>query len=373
MVAILSWLQCFDGVCCNFIYDHRGNYIQSVPSYAVGFICIPGNIGFVSLLLCSLVMRTNNLSTLWPSGRIHLFAHYSTWLSSLCRRIWRNWTSKMLVRYILSSLCLRSREFFQLFFMQYMGTLVFSFCISLMMVVIICVLYLVIIIKSEVWPICHCLQFGHETMVCAVCLCIFLWICDMTGLLWGAFVSWWFLPQIWFLVTDRQYCYIARYPTDDWHLANMFSYIYFSVVVCLEVWIIIPLAHGQDLVSALTHPSHWHLPSQENKPSLEGWEISGSPCCVRRVSLDWFQVLLLLSFRGIMAWLEFIYSHRVQSMTSAIGRIRNGLKVLFCFMHATPSYYYHQADLLTFIEQHMLKDSRGMHKCSLGIFFGACV
>ena len=27
-----------------------------------------------------------------------------------------------------------------------------------------------IIIKSKVWPICHCLGLGHETMVCAVCL-----------------------------------------------------------------------------------------------------------------------------------------------------------------------------------------------------------
>ena len=31
-----------------------------------------------------------------------------------------------------------------------------------------------IIIKSEVWHICHCLWLGHETIVCAVCLSIFL-------------------------------------------------------------------------------------------------------------------------------------------------------------------------------------------------------
>ena len=36
-------------------------------------------------------------------------------------------------------------------------------------------LHLIIIIKSEIWPICHCLGLGHETMVHAVCLCIFLW------------------------------------------------------------------------------------------------------------------------------------------------------------------------------------------------------
>ena len=34
--------------------------------------------------------------------------------------------------------------------------------------------YLDINITSEVWPIYHCLWLGHETMVCVVCLSIFL-------------------------------------------------------------------------------------------------------------------------------------------------------------------------------------------------------
>ena len=34
--------------------------------------------------------------------------------------------------------------------------------------------YLIIIIKSKVWPICHCLGLDNETMVCAVCLSICL-------------------------------------------------------------------------------------------------------------------------------------------------------------------------------------------------------
>ena len=33
----------------------------------------------------------------------------------------------------------------------------------------------IIIIKSEVWIVNHCLGLGHETMVCAVCLNMFLW------------------------------------------------------------------------------------------------------------------------------------------------------------------------------------------------------
>ena len=93
---------------------------------------------------------------------------------------------------------------------------------------------LIIIIKSEVWTITHCLGLGHETMVCAVCLFIFLWICDMVGSLRGTFVSWWYLPRIWPSVTDMQiYCH-ARYPTGDWHLAYLFLLVYFSVKLCLE-------------------------------------------------------------------------------------------------------------------------------------------
>ena len=44
-----------------------------------------------------------------------------------------------------------------------------------------CVLYLIIIIKPEVWIINHCLGLGHETMVCAVCLTMFLWRRPLSG------------------------------------------------------------------------------------------------------------------------------------------------------------------------------------------------
>ena len=140
----------------------------------------------------------------------------------------------MPVRYILSSVRVRLSIFSQLSIIQYMGLCVFSLPISLVMIDRIYILCLIIIIKSEVWTITHCLGLGHETMVCAVCLSIFLWICDMAGLLCGTFMSWRYLPRIWPSVTDMQHYYHARYPTDDWHLANMFSLVYFSVEVCLE-------------------------------------------------------------------------------------------------------------------------------------------
>ena len=37
------------------------------------------------------------------------------------------------------------------------------------------ILCLIITIKLEVWTITHCFGLGHETMVCTVCLSIFLW------------------------------------------------------------------------------------------------------------------------------------------------------------------------------------------------------
>ena len=55
----------------------------------------------------------------------------------------------------------------------YIGLCVFSLSISLMTILRIPELDLIIIIKSEVWPICHFLGLGHGTMVSALCLSIF--------------------------------------------------------------------------------------------------------------------------------------------------------------------------------------------------------
>ena len=84
--------------------------------------------------------------------------------------IWRHWTYKMPVRYNLSSVWVRLSIFSQLSNLQYVGLCVFSLPISFVMIERIYILCLIIIIKSEVWTITHCLGLGHETMVCAVCL-----------------------------------------------------------------------------------------------------------------------------------------------------------------------------------------------------------
>ena len=58
----------------------------------------------------------------------------------------------------------------QLSFVQYMGLCVFSLPhLSYDDNANTCTLYVIIIIKSEVWSICHCLRLGRETVTCAVC------------------------------------------------------------------------------------------------------------------------------------------------------------------------------------------------------------
>ena len=95
--------------------------------------------------------------------------------------IWRHWTYKMPVRYNLSSVWVRLSIFSQLSIIQYVGLCVFNLPISFVMIARIYILCLIIIIKSEVWTITHCLGLGHETKVCAVCLSIFLCILHSLG------------------------------------------------------------------------------------------------------------------------------------------------------------------------------------------------
>ena len=70
--------------------------------------------------------------------------------------------------------CVRLSIFSQLSIVQYVGLCVFSLPIYLVMIGSIYILCLIIIIKSEVWTITHCWGLGHKTIVCAVCLSIFL-------------------------------------------------------------------------------------------------------------------------------------------------------------------------------------------------------
>ena len=110
----------------------------------------------------------------WLADRTRWFVQYTISLPSLCKLIWRHWTYKMPARYILSGVWVRLSMFSPLSIIQYVGLYVFSWTISLVMIEI-NMRCLIIIIKSEVWTITHCLVLGHETMVSALCRSIFLW------------------------------------------------------------------------------------------------------------------------------------------------------------------------------------------------------
>ena len=100
------------------------------------------------------------------------------------------------LKYLSGTFCLSSvcKIWFQLSLMQYKGLCVFSLPSSLMMVVRIRALYLIIIIKWAVWPICHCLGQGHKTIVYAVCL--FMYSYDLR--IWPQNVVY---PHIWSIYT----------------------------------------------------------------------------------------------------------------------------------------------------------------------------
>ena len=96
----------------------------------------------------------------------------------MCKLIWRHWTYKMPVKYILSSVWVRLSIISQWSIIQsiiqYVGLCILSLPTPLAMIERMYILCLIIIIKLEVWTITHCLRLGHETMVCVVCLFIFL-------------------------------------------------------------------------------------------------------------------------------------------------------------------------------------------------------
>ena len=146
----------------------------------------------------------------------------------------------MLVRYILSSVWVRLSIFSPLSIIQYVGLYVFSLPISLVMIERIYILCL-IIIKSEVWTINHCVGLGHETMMSAVCLSIFLLNeisgknvntdRSINGILLTHISSWW--HSVFHIATSYhiiwRYIFISRYNCSsnciyDRHLSDCHRY-----------------------------------------------------------------------------------------------------------------------------------------------------
>ena len=124
--------------------------------------------------------------------------------------------------------------------MQYMGPCIFSLPISLIMVVRRWVLYRITIIISEVWPICHCLELGHETMVCTVCLFIFLFLWNssrFTGPYWGRsayifIMPWKFFQRLlpwylWYLLSVFSLCVLLLFLSYVFSIYLVLSVLFF--------------------------------------------------------------------------------------------------------------------------------------------------
>ena len=126
-------------------------------------IYVPGKPGICIHHYCAVYDECKYSDTFWLADRTRLFVQYTISLSSLCILIWRHWTYKMPVRYILSSVWVRLSIFSPLSIIQYVGLYVFSLPISRLMIERIYIRCLIIIIiTSEVWTITHCLGLGHE-------------------------------------------------------------------------------------------------------------------------------------------------------------------------------------------------------------------
>ena len=153
-------------------------------------------------------------------------------------------------------------------------------------------------------------------MVSAVCLSMFLWICDMAGLLRGTFVSWWYLPRIGPSVTDMQYYYHARYPTD----------VYFPVEVCLEGVFPHSVSTWRDSCVRVYAPLTLPPPPPSRKKTKSNRGDQALHLSQARGDLNWLMGLpaLLGGNLGLPDSLISIYI--AQFMGCVIGRIHMALR-----------------------------------------------
>ena len=125
-------------------------------SYSVTYcIYVPGKPGICFHYYCAVYDECKYSDTFWLADRTRLFVQHTISLSSLCKLIWRHWTYRMPVRYILASVWVRLSIFSPLSIIQYVGLYVFSLPISLVMIERIYILCLIITSnrKYELLPI----------------------------------------------------------------------------------------------------------------------------------------------------------------------------------------------------------------------------
>ena len=136
------------------LFDYKNIYIINPGTYLIiitSYFCLNNSLRKLHVEPSLFSFRSQTK----PVGLVRLFANYTISLSSLCRLIWRHWTTRMLVMYMMPSVCLRLRQFSQLFLFNICG------CVSSAYPILLwwsweCVLYLIFIIKPEVWIINQC-------------------------------------------------------------------------------------------------------------------------------------------------------------------------------------------------------------------------
>ena len=138
-----------------------------------------------------------------------------------------------------------------------------------------------------------------------------------------------YLPRIWPFVTDMQHYYHARYPPDDWHLAYMFSLVYFSVEVRLVGVFPHSVSIRRDPCVRVCAPLT--LASSLTRKQNRTW---GDP------ALHFSQVRGHLNWRmGLPVLLGFcvfsIFPYIAQFMGCVIDRRHYGLKIVFFCRHFT--------------------------------------
>ena len=162
---------------------------------------------------------------------------------------------------------------------------------------------------------------------------------EIIRLLRGTFVSQWYLSRICPSVTEIQHYYHARYPTDDSHLAYMFSLVYCFVEACLKACFPIPLALGEIPASGSVHLSRCPPPPRiQNRTAvtrLSTWAKWGGISTDAWVCLHYWVVIWVAGYSNFPFIAPFM----------GCVRIHYGLKVVFCFRHFTASHDHHYARL----------------------------
>ena len=140
----------------------------------------------------------------------------------------------------------------------------------------------------------------------------------------------------------------ARYSTDDWHLACLFSLVYFSVEVCLVGVFAHSFSIWSDPYVRACEPSmNWRPLSREN--NIVQGVTRFSTWAKRGGNLNWRTGLPALLGGNLGCWI--LYPPLYCTVFGVChGQDTCGLKVVFCFRHFTASHYNHYARVLTGVE-----------------------